>query len=508
MFDRFTERARKVMSLARQAAQHYRHDYIGTEHILLGLIEVGSGVAAQVLEKHGVDRRAVRSAAERIIKSGTCMVTMGQLPFTPRAKRVLELSLEEAQNLRHNYIGTEHLLLGLIREDEGIAAQVLKQLGLELEKVRSEVRSLLGDAEAADSPQPQASMEQTAATLGTSPATSALGAFGRDLTERARTGALGEIAGREAEIGRVAAVLAGAVKPSALLVGPAGSGRKSIIDGLALRIARDEVPEALRGRRIVTIDIPLLLAGAKHRGQMEERVAALVSEVRRSGDVILFFEEFQLLAGTGSMADGSPDLAAALRQGVASGDVRCIGVTTRKGLARCRRRAAEFLRLFRIVRVEPPSAEETLSILECRRAAIEGGLLAKFGEGALRAAAELAGHFVRDRCLPDSAIDVALESALDARLASQPEPPSTRDLRSRLAPLVEAKTEAVRVQAFEDAAKAYAAIQEIERQIETSLAAWRAQIAATARTVTVADVERAVSRMTGVPEEAVRRREA
>ena len=291
MFDRFTDRAKKVMNLARQEAQRFNHEYLGTEHVLLGLVQEGSGVAANVLKQMGVDLAKIRTEVENIVKTGPSMVTMGQLPFTPRAKKVLELSLEEASNLGHNYIGTEHLLLGLIKENEGIAAQVLMNLGVKLEEVREEVLDFLG-ADAVDEEDDDTALTGEPQTHGASKSkTPALDSFGRDLTELAREGSLDNVIGRENEIERVVQILSRRTKNNPVLLGEPGVGKTAIVEGLAQLIIGNEVPEILRNRRIVVLDLALMVAGTKYRGQFEERIKAVMTEVRRAGDVVLFIDE-------------------------------------------------------------------------------------------------------------------------------------------------------------------------------------------------------------------------
>src|SRR5262245_28402352 len=323
MFDRFTERARKVMSLARQEAQRFNHDYIGTEHILLGLVQEGSGVAAQVLRNLEVEPRKIRIEVEKIVKNGTNMVTMGQLPFTPRAKKVLELSMEEAQNLGHNYIGTEHLLLGLIKENEGIAAQVLMNLGVKLEEVREEVLEFLG-ADTQEEEEEEGQQQEGGGQGGQQGGgggggggggkskTPALDAFGRDLTELARQGKLDAVIGRANEIERVVQILSRRTKNNPVLLGEPGVGKTAIVEGLAQRIIDNEVPEILRNKRMVVLDLALMVAGTKYRGQFEERIKAVMTEVRRVRDVILFIDELHTLVGAGG-AEGAIDASNVLK---------------------------------------------------------------------------------------------------------------------------------------------------------------------------------------------------
>ncbi|MCH2365552.1 MAG: AAA family ATPase, partial [Planctomycetes bacterium] len=323
MFDRFTDRARKVMALARKEAQRFNHDFIGTEHILLGLIQEGSGVAANVLKNLGVEISKIRSEIEKNVQSGPSMVTMGQLPFTPRAKKVLELSMEEANELGHNYIGTEHLLLGLIRENDGVAAQVLLDLNLKLEDVRFEVLELLGADSEPESAIPQSSSE---GKKGRSK-TPALDAFGRDLTELARESKLDPVIGRHDEIERVIQILSRRTKNNPVLLGEPGVGKTAIVEGLAQDVISGSVPEILRGRRIVVLDLAMMVAGTKYRGQFEERIKAVMTEVRRAKNIVLFIDELHTLVGAGG-AEGAIDASNVLKPALSRGEVQCIGATT------------------------------------------------------------------------------------------------------------------------------------------------------------------------------------
>src|SRR5262245_27265767 len=331
MFDRFTDRAKKVMSFARQEAMKFNHEYIGTEHILLGLVQEGSGVAANVLKNMNIDLEKIRHEVEKIVKTGPSMVTMGQLPFTPRAKKVLELSMEEASQLSHNYIGTEHLLLGLIKENEGIAAQVLMNLGVKLEEVREEVLEFLGASdnnnEEESEPQEQQGQAQSTPQANTKSKTPALDSFGRDLTELAREGKLDPVIGRMNEIERVIQILSRRTKNNPVLLGEAGVGKTAIVEGLAQKIIKGDVPEILRRKRLVVLDLAMMVAGTKYRGQFEERIKAVMTEVRRARDVILFIDELHTLVGAGG-AEGAIDASNVLKPALSRGEVQCIGATT------------------------------------------------------------------------------------------------------------------------------------------------------------------------------------
>src|SRR6266850_809460 len=331
MYERFTDRARKVMQLANQEAQRFNHEYIGTEHVLLGLIKEGSGVAANVLKNLDIDLRKIRLEVEKIVKSGPDMVTMGKLPQTPRAKKVIEYAIEEARNLNHNYVGTEHLLLGLLREQEGVAAQVLMNLGLKLEDVREEVLNLLGhnmseSSEGGGGGGSGGSGGERTTSKGKSK-TPALDSFGRDLTELARQGKLDPVIGRANEIERVIQVLSRRTKNNPVLLGEAGVGKTAIVEGLAQLVVDSNVPELLRDRRIVVLDLAMMVAGTKYRGQFEERIKAVMNEVRRAKNTILFIDELHTLVGAGG-AEGAIDASNVLKPALARGEIQCIGATT------------------------------------------------------------------------------------------------------------------------------------------------------------------------------------
>ncbi|MGH9363090.1 MAG: Clp protease N-terminal domain-containing protein, partial [Thermoanaerobaculia bacterium] len=378
MFDRFTDRARKVMALARKEAQRFNHDFIGTEHILLGLIQEGSGVAANVLKNLGVEINKIRSEIEKNVQSGPSMVTMGQLPFTPRAKKVLELSMEEANELGHNYIGTEHLLLGLLRENDGVAAQVLLDLGLKLEEVRNEVLELLG----AEMQQESSPVQQAQPKTGRSK-TPALDAFGRDLTELAREGKLDPVIGRHDEIERVIQILSRRTKNNPVLLGEPGVGKTAIVEGLAQDVINGNVPEILRNRRIVVLDLAMMVAGTKYRGQFEERIKAVMTEVRRAKDVILFIDELHTLVGAGG-AEGAIDASNVLKPALSRGEIQCIGATTLDEYRKYIEKDAALARRFQEIIVNPPSKDEAVEILKGLRDRYEAHHRVQITDGALQ----------------------------------------------------------------------------------------------------------------------------
>ncbi len=367
MFERFTDRARKVMALANQEAQRFNHEYIGTEHILLGLVKEGSGVGANVLKNLEVDLRKVRLEVEKLVKSGPDMVTMGKLPQTPRAKKVIEYAIEEARSLNHNYVGTEHLLLGLLREHEGVAAQVLMNLGLKLDEVREEVLNLLG---AGGDPEDSTAKSASAAP-GADPAaakaarskTPALDSFGRDLTELASEGSLDPVIGRANEIERLIQILCRRNKNNPVLLGEAGVGKTAIVEGLAQKIVGKDVPELLADRRIVVLDLAMMVAGTKYRGQFEERIKAVMNEVRRAKNVVLFIDELHTLVGAGG-AEGAIDASNVLKPALSRGEIQCIGATTFDEYRKYIEKDAALARRFQPITVEPPTNEQTIEILK------------------------------------------------------------------------------------------------------------------------------------------------
>src|SRR5574337_208376 len=365
MYERFTDRARKVMQLANQEAQRFNHEYIGTEHVLLGLIKEGSGVPANVLNNLDVDLRKIRLEVEKLVQSGPDMVTMGKLPQTPRAKKVIEYSMEEARNLNHNYVGTEHILLGLLREQEGVAAQVLMNLGLKLEDVREEVLNLLGHGmETSESGERAVSSGSSGtSTKGGKSKTPALDSFGRDLTELARQGKLDPVIGRQNEIERVIQILSRRQKNNPVLLGEAGVGKTAIVEGFAQMVVDSNVPELLRDKRVVVLDLAMMVAGTKYRGQFEERIKAVMNEVRRAKNTILFIDELHTLVGAGG-AEGAIDASNVLKPALSRGELQCIGATTLDEYRKYIEKDGALARRFQTVLVEPPSKEETIAILK------------------------------------------------------------------------------------------------------------------------------------------------
>ncbi|MBK7876777.1 MAG: ATP-dependent Clp protease ATP-binding subunit [Planctomycetes bacterium] len=502
MFDRFTDRAKKVMNLARQEAQRFNHEYLGTEHILLGLVQEGSGVAANVLKNMGIDLSKIRTEVEKIVKTGPSMVTMGQLPFTPRAKKVLELSMEEASNLGHNYIGTEHLLLGLIKENEGIAARVLLNLGVKLEEVREEVLEFLG----ADTQEEEEEEQQaTESGTGTAPQNSksktpALDSFGRDLTELAREGKLDAVIGRAAEIERVIQILSRRTKNNPVLLGEPGVGKTAIVEGLAQQIIENRVPDVLRNKRIVVLDLALMVAGTKYRGQFEERIKAVMTEVRRVRDVVLFIDELHTLVGAGG-AEGAIDASNVLKPALSRGEIQCIGATTLDEYRKHIEKDGALERRFQAVNVEPPSPTETVEILKGLRDKYEAHHRVTYTDEALQIAVDLATRYINNRFLPDKAIDVIDEAGARVRIKSMQSPPDMRELSQEIERLERSKDEAVSSQDFEKAAQLRDKAYQLKKKKEEMQNKWRAEQAEKEQvgTVNAEVIAETVSKMTGIP---------
>src|ERR1700729_722095 len=419
MFERFTDRARRVVVLAQEEARMLNHNYIGTEHILLGLIHEGEGVAAKALESLGISLEAVRAQVEEIIGHGGSAPS-GHIPFTPRAKKVLELSLREALQLGHNYIGTEHILLGLIREGEGVAAQVLVKLGADLSRVRQQVIQLLHGYQGKEPAAAGAAAEST-------PATSlVLDQFGRNLTAAAREGKLDPVIGRETEIERVMQVLSRRTKNNPVLVGEPGVGKTAVVEGLAQRITNADVPELLKGKQIYTLDLAALVAGSKYRGEFEERLKKVMKEITQRGDIILFIDELHNLVGAGA-AEGAIDAASILKPALARGELQTVGATTLEEYRKYLERDSALERRFQQIRIEEPSIEQTVEILKGLRDRYEQHHKVQITDEALQAAADLAYRYISDRFLPDKAIDLIDEAASRMRIKSMTSPPANRE---------------------------------------------------------------------------------
>jgi len=493
MFERFTDRARKVMALANQEAQRFNHEYIGTEHILLGLVKEGSGVGANVLKNLDVDLRKVRLEVEKLVKSGPDMVTMGKLPQTPRAKKVIEYAIEEARNLNHNYVGTEHLLLGLLREHDGVAAQVLMNLGLKLEEVREEVLNLLGAGVESEEPQAQEKQGQKGKSK-----TPALDSFGRDLTELAKEGQLDPVIGRKNEIERVIQILCRRQKNNPVLLGEAGVGKTAIVEGLAQMVVSSNVPEILHDRRIVVLDLAMMVAGTKYRGQFEERIKAVMNEVRRAKNVILFIDELHTLVGAGG-AEGAIDASNVLKPALSRGEIQCIGATTFDEYRKYIEKDAALARRFQPITVDPPSKKDTIDILKGLRDRYEAHHRVQILDAALEAAVELSDRYITGRCLPDKAIDVLDEAGARIRLRSMTKPPNLAEIEEQIERLSIQKDEAVKNAEYEEAAKLRDQAESMRARKEEMQRQWREKAKEVDGVVDEEVIAEVVSKMTGVP---------
>jgi ATP-dependent Clp protease ATP-binding subunit ClpC len=486
MFGRFTERAQRVIVLSQEEARRLGHNVVGTEHILLGLVAEGHGVAARALQELGALEQ-VRSEVERVIGRGEGM-TIGQIGFTPRAKRVLELAFDEARQLGHTYIGTEHILLGLIREGEGVAAQVLHNLGVDLERVRKQVLDLLGEGAG-----PAASGK-----AGRARKTPTLDQFGRDLTDMAREGKLDPVIGREAEIQRVIQVLSRRTKNNPCLIGEPGVGKTAIAEGLAQQIVAGDVPETLSGKRVVTLDLGALVAGSKFRGEFEERLKKVMEEIRTSGDVILFIDEMHTIIGAGA-AEGAIDASNILKPALSRGELQAIGATTIDEYRKYVERDAALERRFQPVMVDEPSVEESIAILEGLRDRYEAHHRVKITDEALQAAAKLADRYVADRFLPDKAIDLIDEAASKVRLSGLITPPELKELEAKIEEIRIEKESAIKNEEFEKAASLRDKEQQLREELANGREEWKNDRVRREGVVNEDDIAEVVSSWTGIP---------
>ena len=498
MFERFTDRARKVMALANQEAQRFNHEYIGTEHILLGLVKEGSGVGANVLKNLEVDLRKVRLEVEKLVKSGPDMVTMGKLPQTPRAKKVIEYSIEEARALNHNYVGTEHLLLGILRENEGVAAQVLMSLGLKMEEVREEVLNLLGAGMDVESGASMTGMARGERSKSDKSKTPALDSFGRDLTELATQGQLDPVIGRSREIERVIQILCRRTKNNPVLLGEAGVGKTAIVESLAQKIVGHDIPELLAERRIVVLDLAMMVAGTKYRGQFEERIKAVMNEVRRAKNVILFIDELHTLVGAGG-AEGAIDASNVLKPALSRGEIQCIGATTLDEYRKYIEKDSALERRFQTIIVEPPTKNETHAILNGLRDRYEAHHRVRFVDEALISAVDLSCRYITGRCLPDKAIDVIDEAGARVRLKCMTKPPDLTDLELEIERLQNEKDEAVKNANYERAASLRDESERAIQRKEELQKRWRESNNEVDGIVDEEVIAEVVSNITGIP---------
>jgi ATP-dependent Clp protease ATP-binding subunit ClpC len=497
----FTPRAQQVLALARKEADRFNHNFVGTEHLLLGLIKLGQGVAVNVLQKLGLDLETVRMEVEKQVGTGPDQKMIGNIPYTPRVKKVLALASKEAKNLNHTYVGTEHILLGLLREGDGVAARVLKNLDVDIEQTRQEILKELD---------PQFTSPDEAQASGTDPAperqpekkgeikTPALKAFGRDLTEIARKGDMDPVIGRQNEIERVIQILCRRTKNNPVLLGEAGVGKTAIVEGLAQEIARGNVPEILREKRVITLDLALMVAGTKYRGQFEERIKAVMDEIRRARNIILFIDELHTIVGAGS-AEGTMDASNIIKPALSRGEMQCIGATTLNEYRKYIEKDAALERRFQTVKVEAPSPEEAVLILKGLRPKYEEHHKAEITDQAIESAVKMSDRYITDRYLPDKAIDVMDEAGSRARIGTMTRPPEVKELEAEIEKIKTQKERAIKDQDFEGAAAMRDKEKHAKERLDAVLAGWRASREEKRVTVDEEDILQVVSKWTGIP---------
>jgi ATP-dependent Clp protease ATP-binding subunit ClpC len=495
----FTDRVRKVLAMAREEAIRLQHDYVGTEHILLGLIREGEGVAAAVLTNLSVDVEQIQERIEESVRRGKATIALGELPYTSRAKKVLEFAMAEARELNHSYVGTEHLLLGLLREEKGIAAEVLNQLGVTLEEARRQTLKLLGsDPNAAPTAIAGATPGASASKGEKKSKTPALDHFCRDLTELARQGELDPTIGREKEIERVMEILSRRKKNNPVLIGEPGVGKTAIVEGLAQLIASGQCPESLRDNRVLALDMAAVIAGTKYRGQFEERLKAVMNEISQAKNVILFIDELHTLVGAGA-AEGAIDASNMLKPALARGELQCVGASTLNEYRKYIEKDGALERRFQTVAVDPPTIEETIQIIQGLKSHYEDHHRINIPDDVIEAAAKLSERYITDRFLPDKAIDVIDEAGARARLATQVPPPEVAELKTELEELGARKDQAIRDQDFERAAELRDQERALQKRIIERERAWEEERRTHRPTLDEEAVAFIVSRWTGIP---------
>ena len=487
MWDRFTERAKHVVSAAREEASRLGSEYVRTEHILLGLCREPEGIAARALENMGVDTEAIAQEIEQQMAPGTGQVSSEDIAFTPRAKKVLQLAVEEAQRFNHSYIGTEHILLGLLKEGEGIAAKVLQDMKVDLGRTQAEILRLLGDQGRGGA--------QTAQKKSSTPA---LDTFGRDLTELAREGKLDPVIGRAAEIERVIQILSRRTKNNPVLIGEAGVGKTAIVEGLAQCIINGDVPDLLLKRRVLTLDLAGVVAGTKYRGQFEERLKSVMKEIRRADNVILFIDELHTIVGAGA-AEGAVDAANMLKPALARGELQCIGATTMDEYRKHIEKDAALARRFQMILVDPPTVDQTIEIIHGLRDRYESHHRVRFSEEAIVAAARLSNQYITDRYLPDKAVDVIDEAGSRARLQITTRPADLKALEAEIDQVTQEKEAAIRGQEYERAAGLRDRERTLIAKLEDRKRQWEKQRDSAETVVSDEDIAYIVSKWTGIP---------
>ena len=482
--------------MARREADNFNHPYVGTEHLLLGLIALGEGVAVNVLERMGVSLESVRMEVEQAVGQGPETKTVGNVPFTPRAKKVLQLAIAEAQSLNHSYVGTEHILLGLLREGEGVAAQVLRNLDVDLDTVRLEVMRELDPNFDADEEDVAALAEGEKKPGETK--TPALDTFGRDLTALARKDDLDPVVGREEELERVIQILCRRNKNNPVLLGEAGVGKTAVVEGLAQAIAAGDVPEQMRGQKVVTLDMALMIAGTKYRGQFEERIKAVMDEIRKSGNIILFIDELHTIVGAGS-AEGAMDASNIIKPALARGELQCVGATTLDEYRKHIEKDSALERRFQSVRINEPTVDETIAILMGIRTRYEEHHGVKYTDNALESAARLSDRYLSGRYLPDKAIDTVDESGARVRISATTRSPDLREQENEIEATREKKEAAIREQRFEEAAQLRDTERKMQERLDEVVQKWRDEKAQQELVVTSEDIMAVISKWTGVP---------
>src|ERR1700751_1025468 len=490
----FTPRAQQVLALARKEAERFNHNYVGTEHLLLGLIKLGQGVAVTVLQNMGLDLKTVRMEVEQHVGSHPETKMIGNIPYTPRVKKVLALAAREAKALNHSYVGTEHILLGLLREGEGVAARVLKSLEVDPIRTRNEILKELDPNFAP----PESEAESPPEGDKRDVKTPGLRAFGRDLTELAKKGELDPVIGRKNEIERVIQILCRRTKNNPVLIGEAGVGKTAIVEGLAQEAAAGNVPELLRDKRVITLDLALMVAGTKYRGQFEERIKAVMDEIRRSKNVILFIDELHTIVGAGS-AEGAMDASNMLKPALSRGELQCVGATTLNEYRKYIEKDTALERRFQTVKVEAPSVEEAILILKGLRPKYEAHHKAKLTVEALDAAVKLSDRYLTGRFLPDKAIDVMDEAGARARINAMTRPPDVKEIEKEIDAIRTKKERAIKNQDFEGAAAMRDKEKQAKEKLEAVLKEWRTTREEKRVKVDEEDILHVVSKWTGIP---------
>ncbi|MEW6040126.1 MAG: ATP-dependent Clp protease ATP-binding subunit [Elusimicrobiota bacterium] len=493
---RFTERAQKIILIAQEEAKRLNHDYVGTEHLLLGLVAIGEGVAAQVLLNMGIDLRKLRNEIEKMVGTGDNVMLLGEIPFSPRAKKVLELAVEEASTLGHYYVGTEHLLLGLLREEEGIAARILENINIRLADVKEEIVGLLGEPNKPLHPVHAQIQHMPAKTKTKTPT---LDDFSRDLTALARESKLDPVIGRNQEIERLIQILSRRTKNNPVLIGDPGVGKTAIVEGLAQKIAKGDVPEVLLTKRVVILDLSSVIAGTKYRGEFEQRLKNIMEEIKRSkNNIILFIDELHTVIGAGA-AEGAIDASNMLKPSLARGELQCIGATTMNEYRKHIEKDAALERRFQPIIVDPPTVEQTIQILNGLKEKYEVHHKVKYTAESIIAAAELSDKYISDRYLPDKAIDLMDEAGSRARLTVIKTPPDIKQKEEELEKLLSEKEQIISRQEFEKAARIRDRERELRRIIEDMKKRWRESRDSTLSEVTPDDIAYIVSRWTNIP---------